>query len=238
MILGITDTLKPNLQCYIDWIRRAVSDVEIIPLSYVLKNLEALNRCEGIVLTGGGDIHPKHYGREDASALVRNVDEYRDQFEFDVVKRSLENNLPMLGICRGMQMCNVALGGTMIPDVEGAGYKNHKKGEEESDPRHSLRIREGSLLHLVLQSTVGEVNTNHHQAVRELGRGLTGTAWSYDGLVEGLEWEQPKKRPFLQLVQWHPERMVDFSNPLSKGLLDCFIHEVQASTKLQVSTQS
>ena len=121
--------------------------------------------------------------------------------------------------------------------VEIAGYKNHSKEKDATiDPRHDVRIQKGSLLHSIVQRTEGEVNTNHHQAVKEPGRGLTPTVWSPDGLIEGLEWERYATRPFLQLVQWHPERMTDFANPLSKGLLDCFIHEVKASTKLQVST--
>ncbi len=237
MILGITDTLKPNLQVYIEWIRRVAVDGDIITLSYLQSNLNDLERCDGVVLTGGGDIHPKFYGREDAVSLVHSVNETRDEFEFAVVNKAIENNLPILGICRGMQVFNVALGGTMIPDVQTAGYKDHGKGKAaEIDPRHSVRIQQGTLFHSIIELNEGEVNTNHHQAVDRLGRGLKATAWSPDGLVEGLEWEQPAGKVFLELVQWHPERMTDFESPLSKGLLDRFIREIQASKKLQVSS--
>jgi len=237
MILGITDTLKPSLQVYVEWIQKVTPVADIITLSCVQSNLDDLDRCNGVVLTGGGDIHPKFYGREDATSLVHSVNEVRDEFEFAVVTRAIEKNLPILGICRGMQVCNVALGGTMIPDVQVKGYQNHGKGKTTAlDPRHCVQIQQGTLFSSIIGMGKGDVNTNHHQAVDRLGRGLRATAWSPDGLVEGLEWEQPAGKAFLELVQWHPERMTDFESPLSKGLLEYFICEVQTSKKLQVSS--
>jgi putative glutamine amidotransferase len=234
MVLGVTDTMRPTLQFYTDWIRSVVPDVTVTRLSYLERNIGQISRCDGLVLTGGGDIHPEFYGRGDVLPLVHGVDKERDEFEFGVVKQALDIRLPILGICRGMQVANVALGGTMIPDVQSAGFQNHGKEKGATvDPRHAVRLQQGTMLHMIADSPVGEVNTNHHQAVAGLGRGLKPAAWSIDGLVEGLEWESPQGNPCLLLVQWHPERMVDVHNPLSRGLLEFFVNEVQASREVQ-----
>lgn len=236
IVLGVTDTLKSTLQFYLDWIKRVLTDVEIISLSCVQENLNDLDRCDGLVLTGGGDIHPKFYNLENAMHIVHGVNESRDEFEFAVVRQALESNLPILGICRGMQVFNVALGGTMIPDVESAGYLSHSKEKGQmSDARHGIRVQQGTGLLSIVRSTQGEVNTNHHQAVERPGQGLRDTAYSPDGLIEGLEWQDPDDKPFLQLVQWHPERMADFENPLSRGLLERFINEVQTTKNVTSS---
>jgi putative glutamine amidotransferase len=230
MVLGITDTLKPNLVSYTGWIRRVVEGVEIVQLSCMKQNLLDLDRCDGLVLTGGSDVHPKFYGCQDAIATLSDVREDRDKFEFALITRSLEGNLPILGICRGMQVFNVALGGSLIVDVERAGYFNHKKDQNNGvDRRHAVRIADDAQLHSIAGVVEGEVNTNHHQAVDKIAQGLRPAAWSPDGLVEAMEWKDEGQRPFLQLVQWHPERMDDFENPLSKGLIERFAKEVRAS---------
>jgi putative glutamine amidotransferase len=232
MVLAITDTLNRKLQFYLDWIGRAGTGIDITPLSHTRQNVNDIDRCDGLVLTGGGDIHPKFYGQADALPLARDIDEGRDEFEFAVIKRGLDNSIPILGICRGMQVFNVALGGTMIPDVQTAGYRNHSKnGSSVVDPRHEVRLEPDTILHSIACTMTGDVNTNHHQAVDKLGRGLKSTAWSKDGLVEGLEWKEREGKSFLLLVQWHPERMGDFDNPLSRGLIERFREEVRASSK-------
>jgi putative glutamine amidotransferase len=234
MRLGITDTLGRKLHYYVEWIKRADAGIDVVPLSHTRQNLSELDRCCGLVLTGGGDVHPRFYGRTDALPLVREVNEERDDFEFAAIRRALDHSIPILGICRGMQVFNVALGGTIIPDVQTAGYRNHSKnGSSVVDPRHEVRLEPATILYSIARAKTGNVNTNHHQAVEKLGNGLKATAWSEDRLVEGLEWEDPQGKPFLQLVQWHPERMEDYDNPLSQGLIERFRKEVQASRKVQ-----
>jgi len=235
MVLGITDTLKPSLLYYMDWIRRVVEDVEIVSLSCMQQNLRDVDRCNGLVLTGGGDIHPKFYGKEDAMQLVHDVNESRDEFEFAVIKQALNNRLPILGICRGMQVFNVARGGSLVLDVERAGYLNHRKDQDTGvDRRHAVKVTDNSQLYSIASAVEGEVNTNHHQAVDKIAQDLRPTAWSPDGLVEAMEWKSVGERPFLQLVQWHPERMDDFENPLSKGLIERYEKEVRASKTLGI----
>ena len=234
MVLGMTDTLKPTLQLYTDWIRKFVEDVEIVSLSCIQQNLSELDRCDGLVLTGGGDIHPKFYGREDAMPLVSDVNERRDEFEFAVIQKGLDKRLPVLGICRGMQVLNVALGGSLIPDL-GDGIHRGIKGSK-LDVRHAVEIDPGSIVQSIVGTTGGEVNSHHHQAVDRIGDGLRITVRSTDGIVEGLEWEHPSARPFLLLVQWHPERMEDPESLFSNGLLKRFVREVRSSNRVQQST--
>lgn len=232
MVLAIADTLNRKLQFYLSWIGRAGTGIDIVPLSYPRQNVDEIDRCDGLVLTGGSDIHPKFYhGRDDAA---RSPDESRDEFELNLINRALDRSLPILGICRGMQLFNVERGGTLIPDIVNAGYQSHEKQtDSNADGRHNIRVDQNTILHSISRSTTGEVNSHHHQAVSKIGNGLKAAAWSDDNLVEGLEWEDREGKSFLLLVQWHPERMEDFDNPLSRGLIERFREEVRASSKVQ-----
>jgi putative glutamine amidotransferase len=234
MVLGVTDTLKDSMKFYIDWLHTLADGVEILPLSYVRGNLIDVDRCSGLVLTGGGDVHPKFYGRGDAMGLVHDVDEQRDEFEFAVIERALSARMPILGICRGMQVCNVALGGTLVLDVQNAGARDHGKPKgARVDPVHQVSVVENTLLHSIVGTTTGAVNTHHHQAVDNNASGLRVAARSPDGIVESAEWEFPGEKPFLLLVQWHPERMEDVASPFSFGVGQRYVREVKASANVQ-----
>ncbi len=230
-VLGITDTLRPSFDYYPRWVQRLAPGWKTVRLSPLQNNAESLGRCHALVLTGGGDIHPKHYGREDAIGVMEGIDEERDTFEFDVIARALKSEIPILGVCRGMQVFNVFSGGTMIPDVQSAGYEDHGKGNGTEDRVHAVQIEERSILADVLPARRGTINTNHHQAVDRIGRGLKIVARSDDGVVEALEGGPDS--PFLLLVQWHPERMADFKNPLSEGILRRFINAVELFAQSQ-----
>lgn len=235
MVLGVTDTLKETMHFYIDWIQKAYHDVEIITLSYVRQNLGDTERCNGLVLTGGGDVHPKFYGREDAMDIVHGVNEKRDEFEFGVIERAMKSRLPILGICRGMQVYNVALGGSLVPDVQQIGARDHGKPKDaKTDPVHAVRVVGQTRLHEIVGTTEGEVNTHHHQALDRLASGLCVAARSPDGVIESAEWERPAGKPFLLLVQWHPERMLDSTSPFSRGIIETFAREVATSMKTQL----
>lgn len=230
MVIGVTDAFSKKKQFYLTWLRKVAHSADVITLSHNAKNFKDLRKCDGLILTGGGDIHPKYYGREDYLKLVNDVNEKRDEFEFKIVREALKQEMPVLGICRGMQVFNVALGGSMIPDVQTEGYKDHAKTKEGKDRRHKVGINKGTALHWIVESSTSEVNTAHHQAVDVIADGLKVTATSLDGVVEGLEWESDAK-PFLQLVQWHPERMNDYTNPCSKNLLEHFVLAAVARAK-------
>jgi len=155
MRIAITDNFKPNFEQYVQWLKRGDDALTIVTLSYVLDNMSELDRCHGLVLTGGGDVDPRFYHREDAGESVHGVDAKRDEFEFAVIDRALERAMPMLGICRGLQVVNVKFGGTLIPDLLSSGYNNHRPtGNEEL--RHPLRIGSGTLLAHVVGGTIAK----------------------------------------------------------------------------------
>ncbi len=233
MIIGITDTLNKKFDFYVSWLHKVAPLAEFIRLSPEERNARDLKKCEGLILTGGHDVHPRFYGREDFLQLLNkeDINEQRDEFEFKIIQEALKANLPILGICRGMQVFNVAMGGSMIPDLKSEGYSDHTKTKDGKDRRHKVQIEKGTILHWIVETTKAEVNTAHHQAVDAIGGGLRVTATAPDGIVEGLEWAESPSKPFLQLVQWHPERMADFQNPCSKNLLEHFVLAVVSTAE-------
>jgi len=160
-----------------------------------------LDGLDGLLLSGGGDIDPARYG-EEAAPEVYGVDERRDAFEIALVEAALERNLPTLGVCRGHQVLNVALGGRMIQHVGHLTSVNHQERERFGEVIHTVLVEPDSLVASVLGDTVVGVNTLHHQAVAEPGRGLRIVARSADdGLIEAVEHEDHR----IIGVQWHPE---------------------------------
>jgi len=187
--------------------------------------VDTLDGCGGLLLTGGGDVHPRHYGRLDAMDFINNVDERRDEFEFQLIEEALTLRIPVLGICRGAQIFAVARGGTLVPDIEHAGHPSHRK-IGMNDRVHGVTVEPGSQLLEITGMASGHVNSSHHQAVNSPGGELVISARSDDGVSEALEWREPAGRPFLLLVQWHPERMVDAENPFAKNIMQRFVQEI------------
>lgn len=231
-LLGMTDTLRPGFDHYCTWVHRVAPDVNLAPLSHERRNASDIRRCDGLLLTGGGDVHPKYYGAEHVIGLMDGVNIERDEFEFEVIRNALTMEIPILGICRGMQVFNVAAGGSLIPDVQAAGFGNHRKDENDGKA-HAVTVEKETMLHSLIGRETGFVTTNHHQAVDRCGDGLNIGARSGDGLVEALEWKDRQTKPFLLLVQWHPERMTEFNSPFSEGILSRFVGEVIRSTTMK-----
>jgi putative glutamine amidotransferase len=165
-----------------------------------------LPRLDGLVLSGGGDLDPALYGAERAAASGP-ANPARDSAELGLCRLALASGLPLLGICRGLQVINVALGGTLhqhLPDL--VGNDSHSP-EEAGYGSHKVSVASGSQLAAVLGRTEAAVPTHHHQAIDRLGTGLVATAWTDDGVIEAVEFEQPDGNPdrFMMAVQWHPE---------------------------------
>jgi putative glutamine amidotransferase len=173
---------------------------------------EALRRLDGLVLSGGGDIDPARYGAA-AAAQTGPLMPERDAAELAVYHQARAAGLPLLGICRGLQVINVAAGGTLhqhLPDVVGHGGHSPAEG---SYGTHEVTVAPGSRLAGVLGKSAGPglaVPTHHHQAIDRLGGGLTATAWTADGIIEAIE-PEPGDSAFLLAVQWHPEAGDDLS---------------------------
>ena len=163
---------------------------------------EYVRRLDGLVLTGGKDVPPQAYG-EKPHASVKVLPDARWEFERRLAAAWLKGDKPLLGICLGAQVANVAAGGSLIQDIPsqvGTAVVHRRKG----GARHEVAIEPDSRLRKLLGADRAEVNSSHHQAVKRVGRGLRVVARSADGVVEALE--APGKR-WLLLVQWHPERM-------------------------------
>jgi putative glutamine amidotransferase len=164
---------------------------------------EALAQLDGLMLSGGGDIDPARYGAP-AAPETGSVREERDTAEFALLAAALSLRLPVLGICRGMQVINVARGGSLhqhLPAVVGHDGHAPVPGAFGS---HPVRVAPGSRLAGILGRDRADVPTHHHQAVDRLGQGLTAVAWTEDGIIEGFELD-PAESPFVLGVQWHPE---------------------------------
>ena len=219
IVIGITDCSK--YANYERWFG-VEPNVEVVRLSYSDNNLKDLERCKGIVLSGGEDVHPRFYNKNEYLQYCHEIDERRDDFEWKVLEYTDKNELPLLGICRGLQMANVFFGGTLIPDIPSFGKFNHSKFPK-ADRYHTITVDPTSELRKIAGVTGGEINSAHHQSAGLVGKGLVTNSISPDGIIEGLERQEKESKPYLMLVQWHPERMIDLQSPLSKNIKTSFL---------------
>jgi putative glutamine amidotransferase len=180
-----------------------------------------LDRLDGLLLSGGADVDPALYGRTPHPRLGRVVPE-RDDFELALCREALRRDTPILAICRGQQVLNVATGGTLVQDIPSviAGAVDHDPPTERWNAIHEVALLQGSRLRAILGRETVRVNSFHHQAVDTLGQGLVACAHSQpDGIVEGIE--DPSRR-FAVGVQWHPESF--WRTPETFGaLFDAFV---------------
>jgi putative glutamine amidotransferase len=191
---------------YVDAVAAAGGLPLMLPPSPVgLEEPDAIiDLLDGLILAGGADIDPAVYGAP-ADPHTHNTRPERDRFEVALTRRAVERDLPLLGICRGMQMLDVALGGTLIQHLpDSVGHTDHRRSLgsfENAD--HDVQLAEGSLAARAVGQTVAATKSHHHQGVDALGEGLEATGWSVlDRLVEAIE--MPGRRYVLG-VQWHPE---------------------------------
>jgi putative glutamine amidotransferase len=203
---------------YVSEVQRAGAlAVMLAPDAAVIEDPGALlDLIDGLVLAGGADIDPQSYGQEAHAETVGTVPE-RDRFEIALVRAALERDMPVLGICRGMQLINVALGGTLIQHVpERFGHEEHRRVVGSFDGSdHDVQPHDGTLAARVVGEARHVTKSHHHQAVDRLGAGLQTSALSViDGLPEAIE--LPGKR-FVLGVQWHPE--ADPTSPVVGALV-------------------
>jgi putative glutamine amidotransferase len=200
-IIGITPCNR--LPDYVESIRRAGGEPHVLSMDGP-PSLEGLN---GILFTGGDDIDPSHY-KEDPHPKTKKVDAARDAFELELAKLAFANDTPMLAVCRGLQVVNVAAGGTLIQDivVEPQGF-SHQVDVPLSAIAHDVWVTKGSALAKVMNEALDggeilQVNSRHHQAIKQTGAGFEVSATAPDGIIEAIE--RPAAR-FCIGVQWHPE---------------------------------
>lgn len=184
-----------------------------------------VNLIDGLLLTGGDDVDPLLYGAEPSPRLMATKPE-RDRFEMALIKETLEQKKPILGICRGLQLLNVFLGGTLYQDIpsEVAGdLVQHRQHSKEHVATHSVDLVEGSHLKAIMRANTLLTNSFHHQSIKDLASGLKISAKSRDGIIEGIEMPDAK---FVLAVQWHPECMVK----TDAQMLQLFNHFVEAAS--------
>ncbi|GAA1401302.1 gamma-glutamyl-gamma-aminobutyrate hydrolase family protein [Kitasatospora putterlickiae] len=172
-----------------------------------------LDRFDGVLLPGGGDLAPHRYGHADAHESVYDVDDAQDGFDLEVARRALRTGLPLLAICRGLQVVNVALGGTLHQDMGGA-------DREHRHLVHPVSVRPGSTVAVALGAERVEASCYHHQRVDRPGAGAEVTAEAADGTPEALE--LPGAAGWFAAVQWHPEDTAD-RDPANQGLFDALV---------------
>ncbi|MDD2503983.1 MAG: gamma-glutamyl-gamma-aminobutyrate hydrolase family protein [Clostridia bacterium] len=210
---------------YVEGISRAGGLPLIIPpisacaVSESISNI--LSQIQALLLTGGQDVHPRYFGEEPHTAIGR-VNPQRDELELPLCLAAVQAGMPVLGICRGIQLINVALGGDIYQDLktqfEGRDLICHSQSAPTWTEFHKISIHEGSRLHHIFGVNQVYTNSFHHQAVRTLAPGLEFAASAADGVIEAVE---SKSHSFLVGVQWHPERMLEDSHML--GLFKAFV---------------
>jgi len=176
----------------------------------------ALAAVRGLVLTGGEDVAPARYGAAPHPRLG-DVDPVRDAAELALIAAARARGLPILAICRGIQILNVALGGTLYQDLDSERPGPVPHNDETG--RHPVHVEAGSLLERTLGTRSASVNSRHHQAIRDLAPGLKAVAWADDGVIEGAE-PTDAKEPWIVAVQWHPEDLTE------RALFDGFARAV------------
>lgn len=196
--------------------------ISLIPdAAYVSSVVDSM---DGILLPGSdSDVDPLRYGHEPHQALGE-VHQIKDETDLLVLDEVEKRRLPFLGICFGMQVLNVARGGTLIQDIKSQlpGAIKHQQGPPRDRPSHRVRLLDGSLLATLAEADAAVVNSHHHQAIETLGDDLVATAWTSDGVVEALE--DPRSDRFVSAVQWHPELGWKNDN-LSQSLFRHFVSE-------------
>jgi putative glutamine amidotransferase len=196
--------------------------VMLSPLMGPAYAARALDGVDGLVLTGGEDMDPAWY-QAAAHPKANPPSRERDLFELAIFAAARERELPVLGICRGIQVLNVALGGTLWQDLpsERPGEVNHNPETARGERTHLVRLEPGSLTARALGGTEIRVNSFHHQAIRELAPKLVATGWTEDGVIEAVE--GAPGQPWLLAVQWHPEEMTAEVRSPDRGLFRALV---------------
>ena len=200
-LLGIARPLQAIDTAYLDAIRRAGGTPVMVPPAPIEEIPALLEVLDGLVLPGGGDVNPERYGQP-RHAETYGVDDHRDEFELALVHAALDRQLPLLAICRGMQVLNVALGGSLVQHIDGDHGATHRDVDRWDQPGHSIAFSSGSCVARVLGTEQLHVNSLHHQAVDATGDGIVVVGRDEHGMVESIAVDGHAE---VLAVQWHPE---------------------------------
>ena len=218
---------SPN---YENWLKR--SNPAVIPVNlYVLPIDSAvgeLGRCDALLLTGGEDVYPGWYGKVADTARCTEMNRHRDSLDMALISKALACNMPVFAVCRGHQILNVFLKGSLVIDIpQDIGTRVIHQMDDYQHCFHSVTVSGQSLLSSISHCDTARVTSNHHQSIERLSPLLKANAYADDKVVEGIEWENPEGKSFLLGVQWHPERM-EKTSPLSGSLADEFLKQASS----------
>lgn len=193
---------------YSTWLLSGGQQVRFVDLSTIpFSALEiTLDSCDALLLTGGEDIYPGRYGRESDTARCGSFNVKRDSLEFAALNFALKKKMPVMGICRGLQLINVGLGGTLSIDLPlDRGSEDLHRSGEDGWTRHLVTTVPNSAFFGFFDADTLTIASNHHQGIDRLADLLSPLAYSEDGLIEAIGWKDAKDRGYLLAVQWHPE---------------------------------
>ncbi len=207
-VIGITPYIKREHNWYYlnRLYTRAIESQKGVPIILAYNEYPAyyINLIDGLLLAGGGDIDPSFYG-EVSSGSEKPYRE-RDEFEIAIIKLALKKSMPILGICRGAQLINVALGGSLYQDLNTNITHDQKTiGLNKDELYHSIKIEKDSIMYEIFKSNSIHVNSFHHQGLKKMGSGLRPTAFAEDGTIEAIE--STNEKQFILGVQFHPEHL-------------------------------
>jgi microsomal dipeptidase-like Zn-dependent dipeptidase/gamma-glutamyl-gamma-aminobutyrate hydrolase PuuD len=236
MLIGLSVNHKEGTSCisnaYVNAVIKAGGSPILIPLTNDKQVLNTiLSQIDGLILSGGGDIYAPLFN-EELHPAVESYDLERDNYDILLTKMAAERQIPILGICRGHQVINVAFGGNLIQDIPSQIPKskiNHSQSEERAIGTHSVSIKTNSTLHKILKADNVFVNSFHHQSNNRVADGFKAVAFSEDGVNEGIESTENKS---IIGVQWHPENMAVVNN---EPMLSLFRHLINEAELFQIT---
>jgi putative glutamine amidotransferase len=226
---------EEKYQLYVKWLKSIGLSFEYINFYRmdIPAALEALDNCSGLVLTGGADLHPAHYGKGEEENRCE-LDQSRDILEFALIEKALTLKLPLLALCRGEQILNVSQGGSLIVDIpEDNGKSIIHSSDTDQLAYHNITIDATSILYRLIMADSFDVVSVHHQAVKTLAPCFCPTSFASDGIIEAFEWLNPDNKGYLMAVQWHPEKG-DYYNTISQVIARDFIEKARSYSKTTV----
>lgn len=219
--IGIPAAAVEDIKKYMDALEKFGGKSIFLDVSDRNNLVEKIKKVDGLLLAGGGDVEPRIYDAdlsEEAVNLCTRINRERDVFEMDAIRIAFAEKKPMMGICRGVQVINVALGGTLYQDIpiQTSSAINHMQTEGMSIPTHKLKLLPESNLAKIMGVTEVETNTHHHQSLKDISPYLRAAAWTDDGVVEAAEYKSDNYGLFLQ---FHPEEMSDKFEKLFRSFI-------------------
>ncbi len=222
-------TGSEHYEQYAKWLESGSDNIQCVDLYYI-SNLNDVDKimstASGLVLTGGPDVHPGRYGKEyDTARCV--IDARRDTLEFHLIELAQRKGLPVLGICRGLQILNVAYGGTLFVDIPEDYGTIVKHRSDTGNCYHNVTIDTLTLLYNIVRVKQAKVNSSHHQGIEKTADSFRVNARSDDKFIEGIELKNNKGKAFFLAVQWHPERLNDETSEriLRKFIESCTLYK-------------